>query len=398
MDVILLIFLIVTLSFFLVKIFDSINLPRVLAPLFVGVVFGYFKDILNIVHGEVLSSLAHLGIIMLLFYIGLELNIKDTKKQGKQTILVALLGFVFTFTAGFGFSFYFLDLSLLTSFIVASVLSITAEGIVVMLLEESRLLKSKMGEITIGAGIIDDLIGIFLLAITVFMIGFSEITLLSFIPIIVGVGVFAFGYIYRKNVEKIIDDIFVKKNIINSYDLFTYSLIFLLALAVFTNIIGLDFSIGAIIAGLLLNISLMKKGKIGKLEESRIDAFTKNISFGFLSYFFFFWIGFNFDINSLLNNNMYLGVMFAAIAFSMKYFASLLASFISKDTFYHGSLIGIGMSSKGGVELIIAEIARNSGLISIEIFSALVFMSIILTIISPIAFNWEVKNKRLNKK
>lgn len=387
-------FLIITFSFVFVKICELFKLPRVIGPLIVGIIANTFKDkIFNIQGYEpILETLGTLGIIMLLFYIGLELNLKHMKKSTKETMSVAFIGFGITFFLAFTLSKLFLHYSFFTSFIIASILSVTAEGILVSLLEQTRLIKSRIGEIIIGAGFIDDIISIILIGFISTYISFKGFSIESFFPLIVGIFIFIFGYFSLKYIAKLIDILFIHKYLLHSYDLFTYSIIFLLTFAVFSELIGLDFTIGAILAGLLLNFSLKKEKHIGFREEIKIDHFIKNITFGFLSYFFFFWIGYNVEINLIVENPI-LGLIFAAIAFSGKYIGSMISTFFSKENLLKGSMIGIGMSSKGGVELVIAEIARKAGLISPQIFSAVVLMSITLTILSPLLFNYIIKKK-----
>jgi len=332
---------------------------------------------------------------MFLFYIGLELDLKSIKKQRTETILVGVLGFILTFITALIFTYYILNLTFIVSIVIASVLSITAEGIAVMLLQENRLLHCKSGKIIVGAGLIDDLFGIFSLTLISIM-ATSAVGLISFIPLIIGMIVFTSGFYCLKYLSKFIDDIFVHKNLLNSHDLFTYSILFLLFFATFADKFGLDFSVGAILAGFLLNFSLYQKGHLGIQEEKRIDANIKSISLGFLSYFFFFSVGFSLDF-SVLFEHIYWGLSFAAIAFLMKIISSVMATQISHDKLYPGLLIGLGMASKGGMDLVILEIARKSGLISPEIYSSLVFASFILIILSPLSFNFIAKKKTLRE-
>jgi Kef-type K+ transport system membrane component KefB len=392
MEILGLILVILSTCFFASKVFAYFKLPRVLGPISIGLLSSYFlKPYFQVSDFEALDILSTLGIVMFLFYIGLELDLKSIKKQKKETILVGVLGFLISFIVGITFAYYVLDLSFIVSLVIASVLSITAEGVAVMILQENRLLNCRAGRIIVGAGLIDDLFGIFTLTL-ISVIVTSSLGLISFIPMVVGIIVFTLGFYYLKRLSKLIDSIFVHKNLLNSYDLFTYSIIFLLLFATFADNFGLDFSIGAIMAGFLLNFSLYQKGKLGRQEEERIDANIKSLSLGFLSYFFFFSVGFAMDF-SVLFEHIYWGISFAIIAFTMKVFSSLLVSYITHDTFKDGILIGLGMASKGGMELIILEIARKAGLISTEIFSAILFMSFILIIVSPLSFNFIAKRQ-----
>ncbi len=379
------VFFIILLSFLLSHIFEKIKLPKVLAPIFVGFCFSFRKDLFSD-YLYVIELLSNLGIILLLFYIGLEIDIKGVKKQKKETLLIAFLAFFMSFFFGFVYSFYYLSYSLIVSFVIASTLSITAEGIMTVLLEEKRLSKSKTGEVIIAAGMIDDMMGILLLVIISFIISINTFSFLAFQPILLGVIAILIAHIFFKNVVNFLGKIFMSHEKDNYYNVFTLALIFVLGLASFSNYIGLDFSVGAIVAGIMINISLSRQGKKGIRDEYMINKFIKSISFGFLSYIFFFWIGYNMSIELILKNPL-LGISLALIGFSSKMFASLLGSYIVHDKFKNGFLIGLGMSTKGAIEMIIAEVARSSGLISNDIFSAIVLMGIILTVFPAIAFD-----------
>jgi Kef-type K+ transport system membrane component KefB len=396
MEILGLILIILSSCFFASKLFSLLKLPKVLGPISVGLFCSYFlKSYITPADTDVLEILSTLGIVMFLFYIGLELDLKSIQKQKKETILVGVLGFILSFIVGFIFTYFILKLSALVSIVIASVLSITAEGVAVMLLQENRILNGRVGKVIVGAGLIDDLFGIFALTLISIMVS-STMGLISFIPMALGIIIFTTGFYCLKRLSKLIDYIFVHKSLLNSYDLFTYSIIFLLFFATFADKFGLDFSIGAIIAGFLLNFSLYQKGKLGRDEEKRIDSNIKSLSLGFLSYFFFFSVGFAMDFTVLFEHISW-GIGFAIIAFVMKIISSLIASYITKDTIKDGFLIGLGMASKGGMELVILEIARKAGLISTEIFSAILFMSFILIIVSPVSFNLLIREKQIRK-
>ena len=384
------VFFIVLFSFLLSKFFEFIEIPKIMAPLFVGVAFKYFYSTPVLAHLEVFKILGDLGIIMLLFYTGLELDIKSLKKLGRETTLVAIFGIILSFGLGFILTYYVLEYSFIICFVISSALSITAQGVMAILLDETKMLKSRVGEIILGAGIIDDLIGILLLFIVSLMVSSKNFSLAMLRPLFIGM-IFVFMFFYFFNtIKKFLGDLFLKEEKGNFYDVFTLSLIVVFLIAGCLSFIGFDFSIGAILAGIILNVALKSKGKEGIKEEHLIDKFVKAISFGFLNYFFFFWIGFNIDLGLVLQNPM-IGILLALVGFMGKFLAGMFAVYFSKDTLKNGLLIGLGMSTKGAVELVLAEIANQTGLLSAEIFSSIVFMGIVLTIIPPIIFNLLVK-------
>ncbi|MCA9495888.1 MAG: cation:proton antiporter [Nanoarchaeota archaeon] len=392
--IILIIFLILSGSFLLRYIFEFLNLPKVLAPIFLGFIFQTFFSEYLTTSFDTIDFLASFGAIMLLFYIGLEVDLKKVREKGSETFSIAIAGFLLTFIIGIAVSYLVFHFSLLASFVIASVLSITAEGIAVLLLKENRLLKSNIGNMVISAGIIDDLIGIIILLFLSIFLSFQDFSY-SFIGVtFIGIFVIITLFYFLKGTSKFIDSIFMKKSFLsNQIDLLTISVIFLLAFALFTETVHLDFTLGAILGGLILNLSLKKRKKIGQREEEAITLMISNITFGFLIYFFLFWIGTQFDLTNV-SNNLLIGLLFAVIAFFGKFIGTLFATEHTKESLKTKFLVGTGLSSKGGVELVIATIGLKAGIINSEIFSSLIFMSVLLTILSPMLFNYFVRKEQ----
>lgn len=392
-QVILFIFSILLISFMLRIIFGFMKIPKLLAPIFVGLLFQLLFPIQLKESLDLINFLAEFGIIMLLFYIGLEVNIQKFTKKYRETVGVALIDFLTTFVISFSICLFFLKYEWITAFVIASVLSITAEGVAVLLLKENRLLKSKMGELVVGAGMIDDIIGIVILLFLSIFISYQTFSIMSILPFILGVLVIAILFYFINRISNIIDFVFIRDSFIKyPSELLTLSILFLLSFALFTQVINLEFTIGAIMAGLLLNFSLKNKSKKGVREEGEVKRIISNVTFGFLIYFFLFWIGIQFDISNV-SQSIVLGIFFAALAFGGKFLGSLLSEHRYKESFKDSLLTGIGLSSKGGIDLVIIAIAKNAGLINEEIFSSLVIMSILLTFVVPIIFNFFVKKK-----
>lgn len=395
MEILIVLFFILFCSFFLSKIFVKLDLPKILAPIVVGILFKLLSVDFIDFNANGISEIAKIASVLILFYVGLELNIKKLKKQRSSTISLALFGFFLTFIPTLIITYYVFNFSFIISFVLASVVSVTAEDLVVVILSDNNKLNSKEGEIIVGAGIIDDVFGILLLAIIPFISNIESSTI-NITKLIVGFLLCFFGYYSIKGLSKAIDNIFVKKYLIKSYDLFSYSILFLMGVATLFFFLGFDFAIGALIAGFLLNFSLHRANRTGIVEEHRIDNFIKNITFGFLYYFFFFIIGYNVNFEFLFTNYK-LGIILVIIGLLGKYLAGIISAKISKLDFKIGNKLGLGMSVKGGMDLIIAEIARQNNLISQEIFSAIVFMSLILMLISTISFKLSLQEKKVHQ-
>jgi Kef-type K+ transport system membrane component KefB len=127
--------------------------------------------------------------------------------------------------------------------------------------------------------------------------------------------------------------------------------------------------------------------------EKRLISDLKTVTFGLIVPFFFVFVGLNFDFKAI-TAFPFLFVLILAVAITGKLVGALLSAFSAKLTFQQSMLIGWGMNSRGAVELVIAEVARQAGLIPIEIYSSIVAMAIITTIIFPIVLKFYMKKYR----
>jgi len=161
--------------------------------------------------------------------------------------------------------------------------------------------------------------------------------------------------------------------------LFSIVMIFVLVLAALSESLNVGYLIGAIIGGFLLQISL--KG-ISKRHNRELINVIKLIALGFIVPFFFVNVGLSFDL-STLSSNLPIIVATISIAFFGKMIGTLIIKPVSTLSWKQLYYTGWAMNSRGAAELVIALIAMQYGLIPLEIFSALVAMSIVTTLIFP---------------
>jgi len=390
--VIIIIFLILLISFSLSIIFEKIGIPKVLAPIIFGIFFqSFFSDYFIGNSLDVLNFFASFGAIMLLFYIGLQIDIDKFIKKSSETLRISNYTFFIIIIISFLISYFLFHFSFLSSFLISAVLSLTAEGIAAMVLKENKLLDSNIGSIIIGSGIINDITGIFLILILSITISYQTFSYLFIIPVLLGISIILVLFYFIKHTSKVIDSVLIKRRFLtNQIDLLTISIIFLLGFAIFTNLSHLDFSLGAILSGLIINFSLTRRRKVGLREEEEITNIISNITFGFLMYFFLFWVGLQFDFTKI-SENFLIGIVFSIIVIFGNLIGTFFATRNSRHNLKNKLLISTGLSSKGGIELVIATIGLKSGIIDIDIFSSIILMSIILTFLSPILFNYLIR-------
>ena len=140
------------------------QVPSVIGELVAGIVIG--PSILGLVEiSNPIHLLAQIGIILLLFEVGIETDIGHLSSAGVKALIVAVGGVVLPFILGFLISFYFFDFSLLASLFIASTLTATSIGITLRVLRDLKKQNSHEAQIIIGAAVVDDIIGIVLLAV-----------------------------------------------------------------------------------------------------------------------------------------------------------------------------------------------------------------------------------------
>jgi Kef-type K+ transport system membrane component KefB len=170
-------------------------------------------------------------------------------------------------------------------------------------------------------------------------------------------------------------------------ELFSLIIIFVLVMATLSETLQMGYLIGAIASGFLLQLSMRR---LRKRDEDEMVRATRLITLAFVVPFFFVNIGLNFDYGYLFGNVL-LMVLTVAIAFLGKIVGTIIVKPVSRLTVKQLYLVGWGMNSRGAVELVIALLALRHGLITQEIFSALVAMAIITTLVFPFVLQREIR-------
>ena len=172
-EFLLLLSLLFGLSYFLAGFFERLKIPGILAALFVamGIHYTPLGNILTQgLNGDIFTVLADLGVLFLLFFIGLQIDMKEMKSQGGDIILATVLNTLIPFLMGVGVMLW-LGYGWLLAFVIGVTRMPTAEAVIVPILDEFGLIKTKVGNFIIGAGVLDDVIEVFLVAFVSVWIG-----------------------------------------------------------------------------------------------------------------------------------------------------------------------------------------------------------------------------------
>lgn len=374
----------ITLSLFVVFLFSEIfyrfKFPIVVAQIIAGIFIG-FPFVRNFLIGEnigLITLLANLGIIFLLFLAGLEVEWNRLYGVRKDIFLIAIFGAITPFLLGF-FTLKLMGYSTVIALVTGICLSITSEGTKARVLMELKKLRTRLGTTMIGAGIVDDSLGLLLFTATIVFFDHKIIPATFLYKPLEIIGFMAVIWVTFKFLPKLIKFEERETKQMREISLFTTVLLLCLAFALFGEYItGTETGsvIAAFIAGIAIQLSLKRK------EEKTIRSHFEIMSLAFIVPFFFIGVGLNFNLNELILNWPLL-IIITIIAIAGKLIGAFLTKPFTKLTFKQLHLIGWGMNSRGAVELVIALLALKAGLLPLSIYSSIVLMTLITTLSFP---------------
>ncbi len=373
------------------ELLQFFKIPRVVSQISVGIILGlpFIKEGLFTDESlSILKFLAYVGSILLLFFVGLGLDFKQLKKNLGVSLNISLFNTILPLTFGFLASKYLFGLSDIVSLLVGVCMSVSATAFALDLLEEYGKLKTALGALIVDAGATDDFVEIMLVASILAVIGVVGAKF-SFLVLILNIIIFLVTLlIFRFLLIPFILTIVERK--MYKPALFTAALLITLLLAVLAEYLKIGAIIGALFGGLIIRQVLKTDKAHGPYERTEISHVVHAIGFGFLIPLFFLWIGLNTDIISIWQNiNFSLAI--TALAIIGTVFGSALGYWLILKNWKDGWKVGWALNAKGDTELVIAQVALGSGLISKDIFSSLIFMALVSTLISPLIFEYLLK-------
>ena len=334
------------------ELMRRINQPAVIGELVIGIIIGYYGLGLlpHFESGDVVSTLAEIGVVLLLFEVGLETNLDEFIELGSTSLLVALIGVVAPFALGFG-SIYALNLGGEDQFgialFVGAAMTATSVGITARVFGDLGALKSREAKTIIGAAVVDDILGLLILTVVAGVLGSSGDFSIVDLGIISAkaIGFLVAVVIVGRKLSKPIFNFFVK--IPSPGTFVTGSFIFAMLLGAAAHFVGLHPIVGAFAGGVVAGESGM---------THRIRDEMKPLNF-LLVPIFFVYIGSEVNIQTLASLDVFLyGMLVSLLALVGKYVSALGAMGKGLNT----SLIGIGMSPRGEVGLIFVAVATTT--------------------------------------
>lgn len=363
----------------------------VLGPTVLGRIPGYMNAIFPAASMPVLSMAANLGLVLFLFLVGLEVNMRILFRNWKVAVYVGALGMIIPFGLGsalaYGLYHTFrvadearhIDFGVYLLFIGVA-MAITAFPVLARILTELKLLQTDVGTIVLSAGVANDVVGWILLALTVALVNAGTgLTALYVLLVCVGYVLFLIYLVRPAFLWLLRRDGSLKNG--PSQSMMGLTLLMVLASAFFTNIIGVH----AIFGGFLIGLICPHEGGFAvKLAEKVEDLVTVL----FLPLYFAL-SGLKTNIG-LLDSGTVWGYVFAvlAVAFFGKVAGGTLAARACGMVWRESFTIGVLMSCKGLVELIVLNIGLSAGILSIRVFTIFVVMALITTFATTPLVTW----------
>ncbi|MBF2015361.1 MAG: cation:proton antiporter [Rivularia sp. T60_A2020_040] len=333
---------------------------------------------------EAISILAELGVIVLLFEIGLESDLRELQKVGYQAAIVAVVGVVAPFTAGTAGLMFLFNVPTIPAVFAGAALTATSIGITSKVLSELGYLKSPEGQIIVGAAVIDDVLGIIVLAVVASLAKTGEIDISNVIYLIISATVFLFGSIllgkfFNKAFNLSAEILKTRGNIVIP------AFIFALLMSFLANAIHLEAILGAFAAGLVLD----ETDKRNELDEQVIPIAD------ILVPIFFVTVGARVDLsvlNPIVPENRQ-GLVLAVFLIVVAIIGKVITGWaVFGKPGINRLAIGVGMVPRGEVGLVFAGIGAASGALDKPLQAAIIIMVILTTFLAPPFLRFAFKN------
>ncbi|MEM9215466.1 MAG: cation:proton antiporter [Cyanobacteria bacterium P01_F01_bin.150] len=324
---------------------------------------------------EVLSVLAELGVIILLFEIGLESDLRELTKVGYQAAIVAVVGVVVPFVGGALGLMLLFHTPVVPAIFAGAALTATSIGITSKVLSELGFLKSKEGQIIVGAAVIDDVLGIIVLAVVASLAKTGEVDMMNAVYLIVSASAFLLGAIF---LGKFFNQAFVSiaDKLQTRGKLIIPALVFAFLMAFLANAIHLEAILGAFAAGLVLDETDKRK---------ELDQQVMPIA-DILVPIFFVTVGAKADLtvlNPAIEANRE-GLVIATLLIAIAIIGKLITGWaVFGQPGINRLAIGVGMIPRGEVGLVFAGIGAASGVLDKPLEAAIIAMVILTTFLAP---------------
>jgi len=365
-------------------IFAKFGLPSVIGEIFVGIMLG--QSVLGIIPlSDVMKLLAELGIILLLFHIGLEADLKQLKEVGFSAATVAITGALAPMVIGFLVSYYVFNFSTITSLFIGGTLTATSIGITVRVLEDLDKMKERFAQVVLGAAVLDDIFGVVVLAALYEFSKTQEINVNATILLVLYIGTFfLFAPIIGKIFAYFVSSLAKRLNTLDFVPPVVVAIILLFAFA--AHEIGSPEILGAFTAGIAFSrrftIPFAAAFQADKAIIHKIEESLKPLIWLFTP-IFFVYVGLQLNLKAIDFTSGHFWLL-SVVLFIIAFVTKLVAGLFVKGTMREKLSVGFSMLPRGEVGLIFAEFGRLSGIYDHTLYAVIIFVVALTTLLAPI--------------
>ena len=353
------------------EVFKRIGQPAIVGEILGGVLVG--PSVLGLVEvGEVLRVFSELGVVFLLFWVGLETRLSEMRAVGKVAVAVGSAGVLVPFIAGIGFGVA-LGEGTDTSVFLGAALAATSAGITSATFLDLGINRTRAARTVLGAAVVDDILALILLSVAVGMAAEGGVDA-GKILLALGIAIAFVAFVALGGARLLSSRPRLLETPRFAESSLLPAVILCLGLAAFSASIGLAALIGAFLAGMIVAET---KNHTSIEEEVRP-------LYAFFPPFFFAFIGIELDLGSLLNGHpLWLLAAITAIAAATKLVPAYLAARpLGRN---QAAIVGVGMVPRGEVGIVIASIGAAEGVVDAELFAVVVGMAVLTTLMAPFA-------------
>jgi Kef-type K+ transport system membrane component KefB len=359
-----------------------INQSAVVGIILAGIAVG--PSLLGFVtYTDFVSTLAHLGAVVLLFTIGLEFSIKDIARI--RYFVIAIVGIIVPALGGFFLASLF-DFGFKASVFVGTALTATSIAITANVLREMGKLQTEAAKAIIGAAVIDDVLALLALSISEGVVSGELSSMSLLIAIAKAIGFIVIGVLIGKILLGRLIVQLDKTRIAGKYpeSIFIFAIMIAFLYAMAAEFVGLSAIVGSFLAGTSFAGVKLIRGEIFREGAEHLQIIFASI--------FFVSLGVIMDLHVITLNLLWFVLALSAVAILTKIIGCGIPAIIQRMSIKDSMIIGTGMVPRGEVAMIVALIGLSQNLINQSTYSALILMSLLTTIIPPLILrNWLFK-------
>lgn len=384
--------LIVLLARIIGDTISKFGYPSVIGEILVGIILG--QSVLGLIKpNEVIKIVAEIGVVLLLFQVGMEANIRQLRMVGIDALIVAFVGALMPIILSFLVCFFLLKMDFIVSLFIGGTMAATSIGITVRVLKDLDKMKENFAQIVLGAAVLDDILGVVILAILVQLSQNMSFEVNNILVLFLYLGTFfIFAPFIAQLMTKLVEILSEKLENLDFIPAAVISVVFIFSFLAYK--FGSPEILGAFIVGLVMsrgfNIPFLKFLSTKKQTIEKVEHSILPLIWLFTPVFFVF-IGLQVNLKSINFASLDFWILTIIIAI-VAIVSKVLAGFFINVSFRERLMVGFSMLPRGEVGLIFAEFGRQAKIYNDLLYAVVIFVVLLTTFIAPLAL------RQINKK